>query len=179
MCKTNLYFSVCACAGMQTDRCTHVEAWKHFTNSSKRGLKPEQHYSGRKIKERKSTQQKHGHAGNFPKIISQCCKAAQSQCAVCKKSGTYQMTWSPAYVNKWDRNILLKTIMFRGALSESLSVFFFFFCLPCYFYGVHHLGEIFAFVTISWSNHTGSHILSSRMVHAGCVFVASIHLSRT
>ena len=30
-----------------------------------------------------------------------------------------------------------------------------------------------------WSNHIGSHILSSWMVHAGCVFVASIHLSRT
>ena len=34
-------------------------------------------------------------------------------------------------------------------------------------------------VTVFYSNHWGSHILSSWIVHAGCVCVASIHLSRT
>ena len=40
------------------------------------------------------------------------------------------------------------------------------------------LGEIFAHVTVFKSNHRASHILSSWMVHAGCIFVAGIHLSR-
>ena len=41
--------------------------------------------------------------------------------------------------------------------------------------------EIFAYVTglfFFLSNHRGSHILSSWMVNAGCVFVAGIHRSR-
>ena len=29
-------------------------------------------------------------------------------------------------------------------------------------------GEIFAYVTVFESNHRGSHVLSSRNVHAGC-----------
>ena len=41
------------------------------------------------------------------------------------------------------------------------------------------LGEIFAHVAVFSSNHWGSHIPSSWMVHAGCVFVAGIHPSRT
>ena len=41
------------------------------------------------------------------------------------------------------------------------------------------MGEIFAYVTVSLSRNRGSHILSSWMVHAGCVFVANTHLSRT
>ena len=41
------------------------------------------------------------------------------------------------------------------------------------------LGEIFAYVTVFESNHWGSHIPSLWMVHAGCVFVAGIQLSRT
>ena len=41
------------------------------------------------------------------------------------------------------------------------------------------LGEIFAYVTVFQSNHWGSHILSSWMVHAGCDFVTGIHPSRT
>ena len=40
------------------------------------------------------------------------------------------------------------------------------------------LGEIFGYVTVFYSNHRGSHIPSSWMVPAGCVFVAGIHLSR-
>ena len=40
-------------------------------------------------------------------------------------------------------------------------------------------GEIFAYVTVFQSNHSGSHIPSSWMLHAGCVFVADIHLSKT
>ena len=53
--------------------------------------------------------------------------------------------------------------------------------------GFANLGEIFACVTLFWlvlfcflkSNHKGSQILSSWMVHAGCVFVAGIHPFRT
>ena len=41
------------------------------------------------------------------------------------------------------------------------------------------LHDILAYVTIFQFNHRGCHILSSWMVHAGCVFVAGIHLSRT
>ena len=40
------------------------------------------------------------------------------------------------------------------------------------------LSEIFAYVTVFRSNHRGSHIPSSWMVYAGCVFVAGIHPSR-
>ena len=40
-------------------------------------------------------------------------------------------------------------------------------------------GKIFAPVTVFQSNHSGSHIPSLWMVHAGCVFVAGIHPSRT
>ena len=46
-------------------------------------------------------------------------------------------------------------------------------------YGFTIFGKIFAYVTVSWSNHRGSHIPSSWMVHAGCVFVAGIRPSRT
>ena len=41
------------------------------------------------------------------------------------------------------------------------------------------LGEIFAYVTVIQSNHWGGLIPSLWMVHARCVFVASICLSRT
>ena len=50
---------------------------------------------------------------------------------------------------------------------------------PAISLGFTILGEVFAYVTIFWSNHRCSCILSSWMVHAGCVFVAAIHLSRT
>ena len=33
-------------------------------------------------------------------------------------------------------------------------------------------------MTVFKTNHRGSHIPSSWMMHAGCVFVAGIHLSR-
>ena len=39
------------------------------------------------------------------------------------------------------------------------------------------LGETSTYVF--QSNHRGSHIPSSWMVHAGCIFVASIHSSET
>ena len=41
------------------------------------------------------------------------------------------------------------------------------------------LGEIFAYMIAIYSNHWGSHIPSSWMVHVGCVFVVGIHQSRT
>ena len=54
---------------------------------------------------------------------------------------------------------------------------------PSYISGVHHFWvRFFAYVTVFCfflSNHEGSHIPSSWMVHAGCVFVAGIHPSRT
>ena len=46
-----------------------------------------------------------------------------------------------------------------------------------YISGVHHVGEVFVYVTFSFkSNHRGSHIPGLWMVHAGCVFVAFTHL---
>ena len=52
-------------------------------------------------------------------------------------------------------------------------------CSELYLFGSPFLGEICAYVTTFYSNHIGSHILSSWLVHAGCVFVAGIHPSRT
>ena len=46
---------------------------------------------------------------------------------------------------------------------------FFFFCVPGNISRVHHFGgEIFAYVSGVLSNHRGSHVPSSWMVHAGC-----------
>ena len=45
---------------------------------------------------------------------------------------------------------------------------------------VHHFGwDFFVYVTVFQSKLRDIHILSSWSVHAGCVFVAGIHLSRT
>ena len=49
-----------------------------------------------------------------------------------------------------------------------------------YLWGLPHFGEMFVYVTVLLkSNHRGNSIPSSWMVHAGCVFVAGIHPSRT
>ena len=56
---------------------------------------------------------------------------------------------------------------------------FFFFCVPSYIPGVHHFGWDFCVCDRFWSNYWGSHFPSSWMMHAGCVFVAGIHPSRT
>ena len=45
--------------------------------------------------------------------------------------------------------------------------------------GVIILGEIFAYMTVFQSNHRGSHIPSSWIVHAGCVFIVGLHLFMT
>ena len=50
---------------------------------------------------------------------------------------------------------------------------------PAISLGFTILGEIFANLTVFLSNHWDSHIPSSWMVNAGCVFVARIHPSRT
>ena len=63
---------------------------------------------------------------------------------------------------------------------------------PALSLGFTDIGEIFAYVTgwflgggggggglVVLSNHRGCHIPSSWMVHAGCVFAAGIHSSRT
>ena len=60
----------------------------------------------------------------------------------------------------------------------------FFLLLPLrsqlHLWGSPDFGEIFAYVTVSFSsNHRGSHIPSSRRMQTGCVFVAGIHPSRT
>ena len=61
----------------------------------------------------------------------------------------------------------------RVSVPSSSSAF------PATSLGFTILGEIFACVTIFKSSHRCSHIPFSWMVHAGCVFVASVHLSRT
>ena len=50
---------------------------------------------------------------------------------------------------------------------------------PARLMGFTILVRFFSYVTVFYSNHLGSHMLSSWMVHAGCVFVAGIHPSRT
>ena len=50
------------------------------------------------------------------------------------------------------------------------TVFFSFFSFPSYISGVHHF---------TWDFCAGDHILPSWRVHAVCVFVAGVHLSRT
>ena len=69
-----------------------------------------------------------------------------------------------------------------GTNGQQISkLFVFFFCIPSYISGVHH----FWWVLCMWpfwvlqSIQVGSYILSSWKVHAGCVFVAGIHPSRT
>ena len=49
-----------------------------------------------------------------------------------------------------------------------------------YLWGYPFFGEMFAYIwPLFLIHHGGSHILSQWMVHAGCVFVAGFHLSRT
>ena len=60
-----------------------------------------------------------------------------------------------------------------------MVVYFFFYVPQLDLWGSPILGEIFAYVTVFQSNLDDSHILSSWTVHAGCVFVSGIHLSRT
>ena len=48
-----------------------------------------------------------------------------------------------------------------------------------YLWGSPFLVKFFVYVTIFQSNYWGSHIPSSWMEHAGCVFVDSFYLSRT
>ena len=63
--------------------------------------------------------------------------------------------------------------------SISLGFFFFFFCIPQQdLWGSPFLGEIFCICDCFLIHHWG-HILSLWMVHAVCVFVASICPSRT
>ena len=50
---------------------------------------------------------------------------------------------------------------------------------PAISLGFTILGEILQYVTVLQSNHIGSHIPSSWIVHAGCVFLAGIHPTRT
>ena len=50
---------------------------------------------------------------------------------------------------------------------------------PSYISGVQHFGWDVCVCDYFRSNHWGSHIPSSWVVHAGCVFVAGIHPSRT
>ena len=71
--------------------------------------------------------------------------------------------------------------------TRRMMIFFFFLFLHSqlyfwrspFFFLFFYFGEIFVYVTILFPNHRGSHIPSSIMVHDGCVFVASIHLSKT
>ena len=71
-----------------------------------------------------------------------------------------------------------------SSFNTFLTQSFFFFCVPqLYLWGSPFLGEIFAYVTVflipKKKKRKGSHIPSSWMVRAGCVFVAGIHPSRT
>ena len=54
-----------------------------------------------------------------------------------------------------------------------------FFCVPSYIFGVHQFGWDFCICDRFFNPTRGSHIPSSWMVHAGCVFVAGIHPSKT
>ena len=58
-------------------------------------------------------------------------------------------------------------------LASSSSAF------PATSLGFIILDEIFAYLTVFYSNRRGSHIPTSWMAHAGCVFVAGIRPSRT
>ena len=65
----------------------------------------------------------------------------------------------------------------RRSYHSSFSAF------PVWSLGFTIFGEIFVYVALFYSNHRGSHIPSSWLVHAGCVFCccffADIHLSMT
>ena len=76
---------------------------------------------------------------------------------------------------EWRRRRMVSSLTLNTAClcTSSSSVF------PDIFLGFTILGEVFAYVTFFYSNHRGSHIPSSCIVCAVCVFVAGIHLSKT
>ena len=80
-----------------------------------------------------------------------------------------------AYVENYkhmDNNISFKHIMMVDTTSSSSA-------FPAVSLRFTSFGEIFAYVNIFYSNNRDSHIPPLWMLHAECVFVASIHLSRT
>ena len=64
-------------------------------------------------------------------------------------------------------------------IIQSSLFFLFFFCVPTYLGCSPFLVRCLRMWSFFKSNHRGSHIPSSWMVLAGCVFVAGIHPSRT
>ena len=65
---------------------------------------------------------------------------------------------------------------------KSANILFFFCFIPSFISEVYHFWYDFCicdFFFFLQSNHRSSHIPSSRMMHAGCVFVVGIHPSRT
>ena len=82
--------------------------------------------------------------------------------------------WLVVLVSRTYRDLLL--------CSPAISLGFTIFLLlrsPAISLGFTILGKSFAYMAIFQSNHWGSSISSPWMVYAGCVFVVSIHLSRT
>ena len=143
--------------------------------------------------------------GHICKDLTKNCEPQRSNWELSRRSVQIQLG-SVAAIHVW---CVLGTVLYLEirrhdwALIFSLSVtvmlevynvaHFFFFFFPCSSYsssfafparslGYTNLGEIFAYVTVFiLQNHRDSHIPSSWMVmvHAGCVFVVSIHPSVT
>ena len=88
--------------------------------------------------------------------------------------------WYEPWQSDCHVSVFYGDILWCCLLCAHFSIFFLFFCIPNYISGVHNFLVWFLRMWPFFeSNHRGSHILSLWMVHAGCVFVASFHPSRT
>ena len=100
-----------------------------------------------------------------------CCTSATIQIHIKTLSGTVKAAAS--FSDTKQRWLQLVLVWTTTSSSSSFSVY------PAISLRFTIFGEIFEYVTIFQSNHRGSHILSSWMMHAGCVFEANIHQSGT
>ena len=97
--------------------------------------------------------------------------------------GSSRQCWSANFTDVL--GFSFQAVVYGIFLSQSSGVFLFsffsfFFCIPQLdLWSSPFWDESFACVTVFYPNHWGSHIPSSWMVHAGCIFVAGIRLSRT
>ena len=124
-------------------------------------------------------------------VASSYCSFICSSCVAFKKNCTceYKNKINDAYSEFMFFICVpqLRPIGQKDHCNWEMSVYVTFFCVPSYISGIHHFwwwvgggwGGYFCICDHFWSNHRGSHILSSWMVLAGYVFVAGIHQSPT
>ena len=98
---------------------------------------------------------------------------------VCCATWWKRLTQWPGYQSSAHSRILAQYALTVSCVRHRVILCLLFPPFPAISLGFTIWDEIFAYMTAFWSSHWGSPILSLCMVHAGCVFVASIHPSRT